>query len=218
MDMPMMIGMFLVIVGFASSFYGLYPPATGTNGKAVSRISVRALDDAKITKTHVALLIVMAIALTIDVMKTTTLAFVAPGMAQEYGLRSPLNPSGVMSVTYLPLSGITGTVLGSFIAGWLGDRIGRRATMLFGGITFIGTSICGAMPSYQWNLLMCFMMGVGVGGMLPIANALMADTIPGAPPRLADGADRRRAARAPTCSRDGSPRPSCRNSAGGSCG
>jgi putative MFS transporter len=126
----------------------------------------------------VALLIVMAIALTIDVMKTTTLAFVAPGMAQEYGLRSPLNPTGVLSVTYLPLSGITGTVLGSFIAGWLGDRIGRRATILFGGITFIGTSICGATPAYQWNLVMCFMMGLGVGGMLPIANALMADTIP----------------------------------------
>jgi putative MFS transporter len=178
MDAPMLIGMFLIIVGFATSFYGLYPPSTGTAAQAATRISVRALDDAKITKTHIALLFVMAIALTIDIMKTTTLAFVAPGMAQEYGLRSPLNPTGVMSVTYLPLSGITGTVLGSFIAGWLGDRIGRRATMLFGGITFIGTSICGAMPSYQWNLLMCFMMGLGVGGMLPIANALMADTIP----------------------------------------
>jgi MFS transporter, putative metabolite:H+ symporter len=178
MDTPMLIGMFLIIVGFASSFYGLYPPSAGPNARAVSHISVRALDEARITKTHVALLVVMAIALTIDVMKTTTLAFVAPGMALEYGLRSQLNPQGVMSVTYLPLSGITGTVLGSFIAGWLGDRIGRRATMLFGGITFIGTSICGAMPSYLWNLLMCFMMGLGVGGMLPIANALMADTIP----------------------------------------
>jgi putative MFS transporter len=178
MDTPMLIGMFLIIVGFASSIYGLYPPSTGTDGHAVSRISVRALDDAKITKTHVALLVVMAIALTIDITKTTTLAFVAPGMAQEYGLRSPLNPTGVMSVTYLPLSGITGTVLGSFIAGWLGDRIGRRATMLLGGMSFIGTSVCGAMPSYSWNLLMCFLMGLGVGGMLPIANALMADTIP----------------------------------------
>jgi MFS transporter, putative metabolite:H+ symporter len=178
MDTPMLIGMFLIIVGFGSCFYGLYPPSAGIDAQTVSRISVRALDDARITKTHVALLVVMAIALTIDVMKTTTLAFVAPGMAQEYGLRSALNSTGVMSVTYLPLSGITGTVLGSFIAGWLGDRIGRRATLLFGGITFIGTSICGAMPSYLWNLLMCFMMGLGVGGMLPIANALMADTIP----------------------------------------
>jgi MFS transporter, putative metabolite:H+ symporter len=178
MDTPMLIGMFLIIIGFGSSFYGLYPPSRAVSGASTARIRVRALDETGITKTHVALLVVMAIALTIDIMKTTTLSFVAPGMAQEYGLRSPLNPTGVMSVTYLPLSGITGTVLGSFAAGWLGDRIGRRATMLFGGITFIGTSICGAMPSYSWNLLMCFLMGLGVGGMLPIANALMADTIP----------------------------------------
>ncbi len=114
MDTPMLIGMFLIIVGFGSSFYGLYPPSAGPNARALSHIGVRALDEARITKTHIALLVVMAIALTIDVMKTTTLAFVAPGMALEYGLRSQLNPAGVMSVTYLPLSGITGTVLGSF--------------------------------------------------------------------------------------------------------
>jgi putative MFS transporter len=99
-------------------------------------------------------------------------------MAQEYGLRSPLNPGGAVPVALLPLSGISGTVLGSFLWGWLGDRIGRRASILFAGIIFIGTSICGAMPSYVWNFIMCFVMGLGVGGMLPIAYALMAETIP----------------------------------------
>jgi MFS transporter, putative metabolite:H+ symporter len=178
MDTPMLIGMFLIIIGFGSSFYGLYPPSHEATGTSATRIRVGALDETRITKTHVALLVVMVIALSIDIMKTTTLSFVAPGMAREYGLRSPLNPTGVMSVTYLPLCGITGTVLGSFTAGWLGDRIGRRATMLFAGITTLGTSICGAMPAFGWNLLMCFLMGVGVGGMFPIANALMADTIP----------------------------------------
>src|SRR6266540_2446917 len=34
----------------------------------------------------------MAVAVTIDVMKPTTLAFVVPGVAREYGLKSPLNP------------------------------------------------------------------------------------------------------------------------------
>jgi putative MFS transporter len=139
---------------------------------------VRALDEAPIGPAHVGLLVVMAIAVTIDVMKPTTLAFVVPGMAQEYGLRSPLNPGGAVPVALLPLSGISGTVLGSFLWGWLGDRIGRRASILFAGIIFIGTSICGAMPSYVWNFIMCFVMGLGVGGMLPIAYALMAETIP----------------------------------------
>lgn len=111
-------------------------------------------------------------------MKPTALAFVVPGMTMEYGLKSPLNPSGTIPAAYLALSGISGTVLGSLIWGWLGDRIGRRASILLAGLTFIGTSICGAMPDYYLNLIMCFLMGIGVGGMLPIAYALLAETVP----------------------------------------
>jgi putative MFS transporter len=178
MDAPMMVGMFLIIVGLFATLYGLYPPLVQTTAGPVPRIRVRELDETRIRAAHVWLLAVMAIAVTIDVMKPTTLAFVMPGMAQEYGLRSPLNPAGEVPVAYLPLSGITGTVLGSFLWGWLGDRIGRRASILFAGIIFIGTSICGSMPTYHWNFLMCFIMGLGVGGMLPITYALMAETIP----------------------------------------
>jgi putative MFS transporter len=178
MDAPMMIGMALIIVGLIVSLYGLYPRAAAATAGRVAQIRVRALDEAPIRAAHIGLLVVMAIAVTIDVMKPTTLAFVVPGMAQEYGLRSPLNPAGEVPVAYLPLSGISGTVLGSFLWGWLGDRIGRRASILFAGIIFIGTSICGSMPGYNWNFLMCFIMGLGVGGMLPITYALLAETIP----------------------------------------
>ncbi len=120
----------------------------------------------------------MALAVTIDIMKPTALAFVMPGMTIEYGLKSPLNPAARIPVAYVALSGITGTVLGSFLWGWLGDRIGRRASILYAGIGFIATSICGAMPDFSWNLVMCFIMGVAVGGMLPICYALLAETIP----------------------------------------
>jgi putative MFS transporter len=178
MDSSMMIGMLLIIVGLVASLYGLYPRSAEATAGLVSQIRVRALDEAPIRAAHVGLLVVMAIAVTIDVMKPTTLAFVVPGMAQEYGLRSPLNPAGEVPVAYLPLSGITGTVLGSFLWGWLGDRIGRRASILFAGIIFIGTSICGSMPGYIWNFVMCFIMGLGVGGMLPITYALLAEAIP----------------------------------------
>jgi putative MFS transporter len=99
-------------------------------------------------------------------------------MAREYGLRSPANPHGSITVAWLPLVGIAGTVAGSWIWGTLGDRIGRRASILFAGMLFITTSICGAMPGFSWNLVMCALMGIGAGGMLPIAFALMAETIP----------------------------------------
>lgn len=177
-DTPMMIGMFLIVVGLAATLYGIYPQSAPVAAGVGARIRVQALDDGPMRATHVGLLLVMAIAVTIDVMKPTTLAFVVPGMAQEYGLRSPLNPAGQVPVAYLPLSGIAGTVLGSFLWGWLGDRIGRRASIMFAGIIFIATSICGSMPNYIWNFVMCFIMGLGVGGMLPIAYALMAETIP----------------------------------------
>ncbi len=177
-DQPMLIGMALIVVGLIASLYGLYPRSAEVTAGLVSQIRVQAMDEVPLRAAHVGLLVVMAIAVTIDVMKPTTLAFVVPGMALEYGLRSPLNPAGEVPVAYLPLSGISGTVVGSFLWGWLGDRIGRRASILYAGIIFIGSSICGSMPNYSWNFLMCFIMGLGAGGMLPITYALLAETIP----------------------------------------
>ena len=51
----------------------------------------------------------MALAVIIDIMKPTALAFVMPGMTLEYGLKSPLNPGGSLPVAYVALSGIVGT-------------------------------------------------------------------------------------------------------------
>jgi putative MFS transporter len=99
-------------------------------------------------------------------------------MAKEYGLKAATNPHGNLPVALLPLCGIGGTVLGSLMWGWLADRIGRRSAILYAGLLFVTTSICGAMPGFSWNLLMCFLMGIGAGGMLPITFALMAETIP----------------------------------------
>lgn len=178
MDMPMILGMIAIVIGLAASLYGLYPRATASTKTTTSQIRVRALDDTPINWTHIGLLLAMAVAVTIDIMKPTALAFVMPGMTMEYGLKSPLNPTGTIPVVYVALAGITGTVLGSLIWGWLGDKIGRRASILYAGIIFIGTSICGAMPDFGWNLVMCFIMGIGVGGMLPICYALLAETIP----------------------------------------
>jgi len=176
---PMMIGMGLIFVGLAATVYGLLPPLSHHRRHTGPRIRVRALDDAPITPSHIALLCVMAAAVTIDVMKPTTLAFIAPGAAGEYALRSPLNPHArALSIALYPLSGIGGTVIGSFLWGWLGDRIGRRASILLAGVIFIASAACGAMPAYWANLAVCFVMGLGVGGMLPIAFALLAETIP----------------------------------------
>jgi putative MFS transporter len=173
-DTPMLIGMAAIVVGLGLSLYGLVPAGAGRIRRRSAPIMVRAMDEAPIRFSHVALLVVLALAVTIDVMKPTTLSFVVPGVAREYGLTGAKH----VLVTWLPFCGISGTVLGSFLWGWAGDRIGRRASIVYAGILFVSTSICGAMPGFGWNLFMCFMMGIGAGGMLPIAFALIAETIP----------------------------------------
>ena len=77
-----------------------------------------------------------------------------------------------------PSRRLCGTVVGSFVWGLLADIYGRRASILLSSVMFVGTSICGAMPSFWWNVFMCFMMGAAAGGLLPVANALLAETMP----------------------------------------
>jgi putative MFS transporter len=120
------------------------------------------------------LLFVLGVALVIDVMKPATLGFVIPGMVAEYGI--PASSSG-----WLLVCALTGTTIGSVFWGVMADRIGRRAAILLASLMFIGTSICGTMPTYEINLFMCFVMGLAAGGMLPIVYALMAESVPAGP-------------------------------------
>ncbi|MEU5862418.1 MFS transporter [Nonomuraea sp. NPDC047529] len=177
MDPPMAIGMALIVAGLAVTAYGLIPPGALT-ARPAAEVRVRALDDARMRPAHIGLIVVMSVAVIIDAMKPITLGFVAPGMAKEYGLKSALNPAGELPVALLPLAGLTGTVLGSLLWGWMGDKIGRKPSILFAGVLFIGTAICGVMPDFEWNLAMCVAMGLGAGGMLPITFSLLAETIP----------------------------------------
>ena len=139
------------------------------------------MDEAPIQRAHLALLAVMAVAVTIDVMKPTTLAFVMPGMAQEYGLKSPLNAQGQVPVALLPLCALIGMVLGSAGWGWLGDRIGRRASILLAGVMFIAHPLR-AMPCSP-GTCSCAVSWRGGRRVLPIAFALLVEDHPRPAPR-----------------------------------
>jgi MFS transporter, putative metabolite:H+ symporter len=168
MGTGMLIGMGLIVAGVVVAAYGLLPsrePAHAGIG------SITPPEDAPLTQAHWIQIALLAVALVVDVMKAATLGFVTPGMRAEYGLSAA-------AVALVPLSGLTGTTVGSFIWGTLADVFGRRASILLAAILFVGTSICGAMPAFYWNIIMCFLMGLAAGGMLPVANALLAEIIP----------------------------------------
>lgn len=174
----MLAGMALMFAGLGLCGYSLLPPFPARTPRQ-GRISIGPLDDARIRPAHVGLLLVMSAAITIDGMKTANFAFLASGAAAEYHLRGPLNPAAHgLPISLYPLSGITGTMAGSLIWGWLGDRMGRRASILLAAMIFIATSTCGTMPRYWMNLVTCGIMGLGVGGLLPIGFSLLCETVP----------------------------------------
>jgi putative MFS transporter len=170
MGAGMLWGMACIIGGAGSAAFGLQPKKASIGASAVHERIV-APEDAPLTAWHWAAGAALAAALVVDIMKVSSLGFVIPGMRLEYGV-SPAD------VALLPLSALTGATLGSFVWGALADLYGRRATILLSAVMFIGTSICGAMPSFDWNLLMCFLMGASAGGMLPVAYALLAEIMP----------------------------------------
>ncbi len=168
MDAGMLWGMALIVFGTVAAAYGLMPKPQLSG--AVHAI-IAPPEDAKLGPAHWKLTAVLAVALVIDVMKPASLGFVTPGMRTEYGVDKAM-------VAFLPFSALIGTAIGSFVWGALADFYGRRASILLSSVMFVGTSICGAMPSFWWNVGMCFMMGAAAGGMLPIAYALLAEIMP----------------------------------------
>jgi len=164
----MLLGMALIVLGIAAAAYGLLPSG---KQRQISNLSVTPPEDTPLTKAHWIQILLLAVALVIDIMKAASLGFVMPGMRVEYGL-------SFSAVAVLPFVALLGTTLGSFIWGTLADIYGRRAAILLAAVFFVGTSICGAMPSFFWNIVMCFIMGLSAGGMLPVANALLAEIVP----------------------------------------
>jgi putative MFS transporter len=175
MDAMMLFGMALIPAGLLLAAYGLMPRMVALRAQDARRggLQFHVADGVRLNRQHWSLVIVLVIALTIDVMKPATLGFVMPGMTGEYELSK-------QNAGLLALVALTGTTVGSIIWGMIADRFGRRSTILLSALMFIGTAICGAMPSFGWNLAMCFLMGASAGGLLPITFTLMAEMIPAA--------------------------------------
>jgi putative MFS transporter len=171
MDNGMLIGMATIIGGVVIAGYGLLPVRPARPMTDAHAIVVAAPEDAALGRAHWRLMAVLVVALTIDVMKPATLGFTMTGMEGEYAI-SPAHAALV------PFSAIAGTVTGSILWGAIADLYGRKASILLSAVMFVGTSICGAMPSLAWNIFMCFMMGLAAGGMLPVTYALLAETMP----------------------------------------
>jgi len=133
---------------------------------------IQRLERVPVGKFHYKLLLVMGLGWLFDAMDTGIIAFVLPSLAQEWGLSST-------QMGMIGSIGLLGMAVGAVWAGKLADRFGRKqifaATML---LYSVATGLCGVAWDYYSLMFFRFLVGLGLGGELPVAITMMSEFAP----------------------------------------
>jgi AAHS family 4-hydroxybenzoate transporter-like MFS transporter len=100
------------------------------------------------------------------------ISFAAPYIAPEFHLDRVMMGK-VFSI------GLAGTMVGGFLFGYLGDKIGRRPSIIAATAAFsVLTMAIAFSKSYEQLLTLRFLDGIAIGGMLPLSWALNIEFAP----------------------------------------
>jgi len=100
------------------------------------------------------------------------ISFTAPWMRDELALDT-------LMLGHIFSAGLFGMMLGGFAFAYIGDRIGRRQTIIWAAFAFgILTTATAFARSYEALLILRFLDGFAIGGMLPLAWALNIEYVP----------------------------------------
>ncbi|WP_024519176.1 MFS transporter [Bradyrhizobium sp. Tv2a-2] len=130
------------------------------------------IDRHRVGPFQVHLLLICAAVLFIDGFDTQAIGYVAPALAQEWRLpRSAMGP--VFS------AGLFGLMIGALIFGTIADRIGRKRIIVLSTAAFgIATLLTVLAPDAPWLIALRFLTGLGLGGAMPNAVALISEFSP----------------------------------------
>ena len=130
------------------------------------------IENQKVTLFVIGLILVCALVTFFDGFDMNVISLVAPEVSAALHLNK-LMMGNVFS------AGLAGTMAGGFLFGYLGDRIGRRPSIILATISFgiltLGLALAG---SYRELVVLRFLQGIGIGGLLPLAWALNIDYVP----------------------------------------
>jgi AAHS family 4-hydroxybenzoate transporter-like MFS transporter len=108
----------------------------------------------------------------LDGLDTNLISFAAPYFASGYHL-SRVQLGNIFAM------GLLGTLLGGFLLGYVGDRIGRRPALILSTAGFGVLTLCFAFATGYWSLFgLRLINGIPLGGILPLAWALNMEYVP----------------------------------------
>ncbi|KOR16524.1 MFS transporter [Acinetobacter soli] len=133
---------------------------------------VSRIENLPIGKFHYTLLWVVGLGWMFDALDTGIIAFILTTLVKDWAL-TPAESGWIVSI------GFIGMAIGAVCSGGLADRFGRKtmfATTLL--IYSLATAACAFAPNLTWLLVFRFIVGVGLGGQLPVAVTLVSEYIP----------------------------------------
>lgn len=130
------------------------------------------VDGQRITGFNVKLLIWSFLTMFADGFDLNSLGFAAPELTRMWGVeRSAMGP--VLSANLL------GIFFGAPLLGWLGDRHGRRPLIIFGTLLYgIMTLLMAYSTTMEQMMLLRFVAGIGIGGIMPNTISLNSELTP----------------------------------------
>jgi len=131
------------------------------------------LERVPFSRPHYRLLLMGGLGLAFDGLDVAILAFVLPVISKQWHLTSP--QTGLIGSSTL-----MGFLVGAFVAGVLGDRIGRRKVMMWALALYgVATVIAAAAPSWEVFFIARLIAGIGTGAESAIIPAFLSEFAPG---------------------------------------
>ena len=130
------------------------------------------IEEQKLGRFLIGLVLISWIITFFDGLDSNLISFASPYFAAEFHL-SRVQTGNIFSM------GLLGTLIGGFILGYAGDRIGRRPTVILATAAFGILTICFYLAnSYEALFALRLTNGIPLGGMLPLAWALNIEYAP----------------------------------------
>jgi MFS transporter, AAHS family, 4-hydroxybenzoate transporter len=133
----------------------------------------RIIDEQKIRRFNVQLIVVSFLLCLVDGYDFAAISYAAPGILKAWAISNPAALAPVFSAS------LVGILIGSPLFGLVGDYFGRKK------ITVVSCLICGGFTwasvygnTLEQLLLLRFLSGLGMGGLLPNTIALNAEYAP----------------------------------------
>jgi len=130
------------------------------------------IEGRKLSRFNYVVILVSVLITFLDGFDLLVLSHTASYIADEVGL-DKIQLGEIFSI------GLLGMMLGGFFFGYLGDRIGRRPTILFSNCAFgLLTLLIVMADSYESLMVLRFFNGFALGAMLPLCWALNIEFVP----------------------------------------